>query len=590
MNTARLENHHETGPSLRIAERPTVSTTLVEALERLGICHAFGVSGGAIGAIWHALTHSTIPVLHFRHETGAAFAAIEAYFASGRPAAVFTTTGPGFTNVLTGLFAAHDDGAKLLLLSPHTAAPQRGRWAFQETSSFTLPAPGLFAPGVPCHYATILESPASLPQVVQRLAVGFARPGAFVAHVSIPIDVQGAPWTGAPLRAELPKPSMPAPSPDILDECVRRLSEGTFAIWAGFGARRAASALRHFAERTGAAVMCSPRAKGVLPEDHPQYLGVTGFAGHRSVLEYMARARPRHILVLGTRLGEFTSFWNPAMVPPGGFVHVDLDPDVPGAAYPSVATLGVQSDIGVFLEALRARLPARPPQVITRPESLDPGPPRAGRVRPVVLMEAIQRRAVEGSDAIVLAEGGNSYAWAINTLRFQHAARYRVSLSFAAMGHASTGVLGAALQHGRALAIVGDGAMLMINEVNTAVAHAIPAAWVVLNDGRYNMCAQGMPRIGFAGVDTDFPRADFVAAARAYGADGVRVQHESGLDAALEAALSAKGPFVVDVLIDPEPIAPCGARFQSLVEQGADGAGALVAQSRGQFGDVAHSK
>ena len=157
----------------------------------LGVGEAFGVSGGAMATVWGALSNSpTIDVLHCRHEGGAAFAATEAHFASDRPIVVFTTAGPGITNALTGLLAARDEGAKIIYLSACTSAPQRGRWAIQETSDYTIPQGGIFTSGALFNYATILESPKQLPQIARRLALGLAQPGAFVAHISIPTGVQ----------------------------------------------------------------------------------------------------------------------------------------------------------------------------------------------------------------------------------------------------------------------------------------------------------------------------------------------------------------------------------------------------------------
>ncbi|MGC4090470.1 MAG: thiamine pyrophosphate-dependent enzyme [Polyangiaceae bacterium] len=113
-------------------------------------------------------------------------------------------------------------------------------------------------------------------------------------------------------------------------------------------------------------------------------------------------------------------------------------------------------------------------------------------------------------------------------------------------------MLGAALgKAGKAFAIVGDGAMLMQNEIDTAATYELDAVWIVLNDARYGMIAQGMQSIGWSPFETDFPRTDFVAIARAMGGDGVAVHDEASLDAALERALEARGPFVVDMMIDP---------------------------------------
>jgi acetolactate synthase-1/2/3 large subunit len=170
----------------------TVSEAVVRMLEDLGVRHAFGVSGGAIASLWATLEHSTIEVLHFRHEAGAGFAAIESYFANNRPVVVFTTTGPGITNALTGLFAARWEGAKVIFLSAATSALQRGRWAFQETSSYTMPSAVFCTSGSLFNYATSIETGDELPEIARRLAVGLARPGGFVAHLSVPTTLQSS--------------------------------------------------------------------------------------------------------------------------------------------------------------------------------------------------------------------------------------------------------------------------------------------------------------------------------------------------------------------------------------------------------------
>lgn len=559
--------------SLLGSTQSTVAQAIVKILENLGVCHAFGVSGGAIASFWASLEQSNIEVLHFRHETGAAFAAAESFLANNRPVVVFTTTGPGVTNALTGLLAARWEGAKVILVSAATAASQRGRWAFQETSSYTMPAEVFCTDGTFFNYAKCIETGDELPEIARRFASGLARPSGFVAHISIPTITQSS-LLNAPLAPTTFSQTLATVGEDAIVKSIRLLCSRPFAIWVGFGARGAAAEIRQLAERTGAAVMTSPRGKGIFPENHPQYIGVTGFGGHSSVVQYMRQTNPERILVLGTRLGEFTSFWSPAMIPSGGFVHVDIDPKVPGTAYPNVETFSIQSDIQAFVRALLKYFPKHPSNslVLPHPQRQTVDPRAEGLVRPGVLMDTIQRIFVESSDAVVMTEAGNSFAWGTNTLRFSKPGRYRVSTGFGSMGHAATGILGAALaRNSKAVAILGDGAMLMNNEVSTAVKYQIPAVWIVLNDSRYNMCAQGMALLGFQGVDTEIAAesTDFVAIAKAMGADGIRVEKETDLDSALETALATKLPFVVDVIIDPNQTAPFGNRIQSLKEQGA---------------------
>ncbi|MEM8718722.1 MAG: thiamine pyrophosphate-dependent enzyme [Cyanobacteria bacterium P01_G01_bin.39] len=545
-----------------------VSQAVVKMLEGMGVKHAFGVSGGAIAPMWHALQHSSIKVMHFRHEAGAAFSATEAYFANDEPVVVFTTTGPGITNALTGLYAARWEGAKVIFISPSTSAPQKGRCAFQETSAHTMAHSNIFTSGELFHYATTLECAEQLPEVSRRINLGLNKPDGFVSHLSIPVNIQSSLPPKPSKKAKLIQ-YLPTASEKTIAECAEFLGKESFAIWVGFGARKASAAIRELAEKTGAAVMSSPRGKGIFPEDHPQYVGVTGFAGHDSVLEYMQQQRPSYTLVLGTRLGEWTSFWNPQMIPSKGFIHVDIDPEVPGTAYPEVDTLGIQSDIGEFVPALlkhfsKDHLPASKVEY-PRPQRTTINPDNTQPVRPEVLMNVIQRIIVEGTNAKIMAEAGNSFAWAINKLRFTKSERFRVSTGFASIGNFVTGVIGAALVcNDKAVAIVGDGAMLMNNEISTAVRYQIPAVWIVLNDGYYNMCNQGMSMLGLQGIDAAIPQTNFVQIARGMGADGVRVERELDIQAALEKAMKSTTPFVIDIAINSSNPAPIGARIKSL--------------------------
>ncbi len=545
----------------------TLSQAIVETLSDLGVRHAFGVSGGAIASLWGALTDSDIKVAHFRHETGAAFAAIEAHFVTNAPVVVFTTTGPGLTNALTGMLAARGEGAKIILVSSCTTAAYRGRWSIQETDNDTMPL-GLTTSGALFHFATVIESAESLPQIFRRVANGLARPGGFVCHLSVPTGLQTHSVMD-PIPSYSPAPAPIAPADSLVEKCASLLAEGPIALWVGYGARAAADRVQALAERLGAGVMCSPRAKGLFPEDHPLFVGVTGMGGHDTVQSYMKDHPPRRILVLGTRLGEPTSFWNPALIPAQGFIHVDIDPDVPGVAYPTAPTLPVCADIGLFIDALLQRLPvdvraASPSSGLPKPVLLRIEPDGKRRVRPEALMAAIQRIAIERHRCLVMAESGNSFAWATHHLRFRHAGQYRVSTGVGSMGHCAAGVVGAALAgRGAAVALVGDGAMLMNNEVNTAVKLGVPAVWIVLNDSRYNMCEQGMAVLGLQ-ADAGIPEVDFAMFARAMGAAGEIVASELELDRALETAIVAKRPFVLDIRIDPTCPAPSMARNRGL--------------------------
>lgn len=549
------------------------SSALVAALVELGVDQAFGIFGGGIAPFSKALAESSVRLLHFRHEAGAAFAAIESSLQSGKLTVVLATTGPGLTNLYTGMVAARAEGAKVLFVSGGTAAAQRGRAAFQETSAYGSAVSPLFSAGTLFHYAAMVETPAELEAVVSRLRTGVARPDGFVAHLGLPMPTQSGRVKNLS-ASRVTSSAPPVCDAGTIARCAELLSSGPFVIWTGFGARNSAKSVRKLARLTGARVMSSPRGKGIVRETDPQYLGVTGLGGHARVEAYFDEARPERVLVLGSKLGEMTSFWSPKLVPSRGFVHVDLDSQVFGAAYPNAETLGVQSEIGAFVDALIEAWPEREAKVskaspLTRLSARPRAPRPESRVRPSYLMDRIQRLIVEASDAPVLTEAGNAFAFGSHYLYFTDPKRYRVSTSFGSMGQAAAGVLGAALSRaGKAVAILGDGAMLMQNEINTAATYGIDAVWIVLNDARYGMIEQGMKSIGWQPFETSFSRADFVEIARGMGGAGVRVETEGDVDRALALAMRVKGPFVVDVWIDESEMAPAIGRNQSLMQQG----------------------
>ncbi|MEL6441555.1 MAG: thiamine pyrophosphate-binding protein [Cyanobacteria bacterium J06621_8] len=564
----RLIDQHKSGITQNMT---TVSQAIVEMLEKLGVQYAFGVSGGAIAPIWQALQQSSIQVLDFQHEAGAAFAATEAYIASDQPVVVFTASASGITNALTGLSAARSEGAKVILISGYTSAARRGKYAFQEISTYTLPHSGLFTSGELFHYATILESALQLSETARQINAGLAKTEGFVSHLSIPLDIQGS-LVEEPLIIPKIATSLPTARETTVAQCAKLLAESSFAIWLGFGARKASAAIRDLAERIGCAVMCSPRGKGIFPEYHPQFIGVTGFAGHESVLKYMNHQRPDYILVLGTQLGELTSFWNPQMIPARGFIHVDIDSQVPGKAYPEVYTLGVQSEIDEFITTLLKHFPQdqSPADVLNLPQPQISSiiPDNSDLVRIEVLMNQIQQIIVEKYNVPVMAEADNSFTWAINRLQFSDFGCFRGITEFSSMGHLNTGVLGTSLvRKGKAVSIVGNGVMLTNNEINTAARYQIPAVWIVLNNGQDNMSNQGMSCLGFNGMDTEIPQVDFVKIAKAMGAEGIRVAQESELPLALETAMTSQNPFIIDVLITATQSSLMGDRFNSLISQ-----------------------
>lgn len=542
----------------------TFARELAGALEEFGVRHAFGVSGGAISFFWSALAGTGIRVTHFRHESGAAFAACEASVESGAPVVVFVTSGPGITNVLTGMYAARYEAARVILVSASSESAMHGRRPIQETGPLTLPQQGIFTAGPLFDHAEVVRDPARLPEVVGALAGGLAR-RRFLAHLSLTLPVQRA------AVEPVPAPAAATPPPDGAAEYAAQayalLRGQPWVMWVGGGMRGHAGPARRLARAAGVPVMATPRGKGVIAEDDPAYLGVTGFAGHATVLAHLAEHPPEYTVVLGNSLGDFGTGYDPGYAPASAFVHVDTDPTVYGRAYPATKTVQVPCDAGRFcaeLAALYEADPAPPLDLGLRPFAFDdrPGTP----LDPGYVMGAVQSVLVEGG-VPVLAETGNTLAWAISRLRFADPRGWRAPSGLVgSMGHFSSGVVGAALASGRpCAALVGDGSMLMLNEVSTAVHTGAPAIWVVFNDASYNMCAQGAAQLGLSNVDCAIPPTDFALLATALGAGGSRVEDPADLAPALAAAVRAGAPYVVDVHIDPSRPAPTMNRVAGLL-------------------------
>ncbi|HEX4345440.1 MAG TPA: thiamine pyrophosphate-binding protein [Solirubrobacteraceae bacterium] len=559
----------EAAESVAPEAHPTVAEYVVELLWDLGVRHAFGVTGREIAAVWQALfqsdeTEHPIVTIHARHENGAGYAAVGAWHQSGCPSAMFVTTAPGLTNAMTSLETARAVGAKIVLLSPLTAACARGRLGIQDTGPRGFDSPDRYSEGRLFDLVATIASVDELRTVTGHLSAGMARAQqGFMAHVAIATDVQNTPTEG---KRGVPVHRVPAPgaTPELIDEIVRLLAAEPFAVWVGAGARHHAEAIRRLLDLTGAPAMSSPRGLGVVGK-HPQFIGVTGNGGHASVFARLKAAPVARTLVLGSGLGMATTGGRPELIPPAGFIHVDLDSRVFAKAHPEVETLAVQAEIGAVLDGLLARsgdLVRREPAPRTsRLARLTLVPDRQRPVHPAALMAAIQRVVVNETDMPVLADAASAMFWGARYLEFDEPGRWWVENRWGAMGNAAGAVIGMAVSRGGpALAIVGDAAMHMQDELNTAAQYGIRAIWVVLNDSGMGIVREGTRIWEWPRHEADFPETDFAAVAAAKGVTGVRVTSEEDLDRALREAVDATGPVLVDIIVDRDVAPPIEAR------------------------------
>ena len=552
-------------------ESRNFSELLLHHLHQMGVHHAFGVVGGAISRFYDALTTSEIHPYHCRHETGAAFCATESYFAAKQPALLFVTTGPGLLNGLTGVAAAKYDGAKLIVITGSTNSDIRGRNASQETSSYNYSADfenqnNLF------DLSVRIDTPQELAQVLNRINIGFQKPDGFIAHLSLPLSIQKS-LTSLPASFTLGQYYSCAPSAAALQESSQRLNQSSFVVAIGHGAKSAAKEVRALIEKTNAHAFATPRGKGILPESHPNYLGSTGVGGCDEVNVYMKENQPDVLLVLGSRMGESSTFWDNDLLPAKTIIQVDLDSTWIGCAQPGFHVIGIQSDIQTYLQAL---LPHINKVESTLPEEQwekveVQSPKTEDKVRASYLMGRIQEKIVESTDIVLMSEAGNAFAWCNHLLKFDNPEQYRVSPNYGSMGHFSAGAFGAAITLGRkVLTVVGDGSMLMNCEINTAVQYQAPVIWLVLNDAAYDTCEKGLKFLDAKHCELPIPNVNFAHVSQAMGATGLEIKRETDIDGILTEAIAVEGPVVIDVDIDNNEVSPLFKRFQSIAKQSRD--------------------
>jgi acetolactate synthase-1/2/3 large subunit len=541
----------------------SVPEAVVDILWQVGVRRVYVECGREIAPTWSAVLASqdgSRPILsrHTRHENGAGYACVGASAVSGEPVAMLVTTAPGQTNAMTSLETARAAGARLILVSARHAGNARGRLGIQGTSDQDIRDSDLDAAGRLFDLVERIECADDLVNLAGHLGALAATGDPFLAHISIPTSLAVA---DVPARIAVPhvRVSRGVVGAGLADELVDIVAREPFDVVVGWGARHAAPEVRELLDLTGARLMCTPRGKGI-GDLHPQFIGGIGNGGHATARREFLADPPRLLIALGTDLGEDETAWQPWIVPAGGLIHVARDARLFGRSYVEARTWGIQADVKDLLTAILDR---RDRLVRREPRRVGPFPPSMTlsddrHVHPAALMAVYQRVVIEEYRGWTAVDAASAMFWGLHHLKLDDPGLWFVEGRFGAIGN-SNAVLGAADVLGRpAFAIIGDAALHMQDEINTAVAYDIPAVWVVLNDSGPGICRHGMDAEGWR-HEADFPSTNFAAVAAAKGAHGIRVEVESALERSLREAI-ANAPCVVDVVIDSEIRPPIGAR------------------------------
>ncbi len=556
---------------------------LVAYLEQIGVEFVFGVPGGAIEPLYNALARSARrggprPVVA-RHETGAAFMADGYARETGRIGVCCATSGPGATNLITGVSCAYENEIPMLVITGQPSLHLLGRGALQESSGAGIDTVAMLRTCT--HYSAMVSHPDQLERRLSNALLSAHRPTPGPVHLSIPVNVQRYVMQGGPAfdLAHLLHP------PTVVDDAAVRELQAQLAraqqvvVLIGGGCGESVGLIIELAERLGAVFVVTPDAKGFISTHHPSYLGVFGFAGHPSASKAMEDKRVDLILAIGSTLSEWNSLgWSESLLN-DRLVHVDSCEA--HLTRSPMARLHVRGHIRTVMERVLQNLPRENPQGIDagrkqnlgevspnesfRPASVD------APIKPQYLMRELGRRVPP--DTRILADSGNSTTWAIHHLAMHDhqpsaGGWMRVTMNFAPMGWAIGGAVGTALANRAApvVCITGDDSLLMNGqEMTVALAERLTVLFVILNDSALGMVKHAQRLAGAEQIGFELPPVDFRMLAESMGIPGHVIRTASDLERLdLDAILRRQGPTVLDVRIDAEEVPPMELRIKIL--------------------------
>lgn len=524
---------------------------LVELLAANGIDTVFGIPGVHNLELYRGLTAANLRHVLVRHEQGAGFAADGFARMSGRPAAAFVISGPGLTNIMTAVAQAYSDSVPLLVIA---AAPVRASFRKQwgvlhELSDQAALAAGVFGVARSAHSAEDVRDHLRL--CLASLRTGRPRP----AYLEIPLDVLAETTTLEVQRFD-GTPLAPEASAEQIAAAVRTLNLAARPlVIAGGGTRHASAELHRLVDILDCPLVTTAAGKGALAESHPANFGTT--LPYRPIQQLILDADV--VLAVGTELGE-TDMYFTTKLPLGGLlIRIDIDPVKLSDHYGADVRLwsDARSALHSINQGLSDAMQAQPRRTGWRTAlggfekyrneidaSLD-SKARAQGSALRAIKAALPADGVVFSDMTQIAYYGN-YAYPVeNPGQWFHPSGYGT------LGFALPAAIGAKVSSpARAIiALAGDfGLQFTLGELMTAVESGLSLPIVVWNNSalgqiRDDMVAAGIPQLGVIGRNPDF-----VALARACGAEAYRVHHPAALTEAVRTALAQAGPTLIEMV------------------------------------------
>jgi pyruvate dehydrogenase (quinone) len=527
----------------------TVAGALVDVLEKIGVKHIFGLISDSLNPIGDVVRQSNkIEWIGVRHEEGAALAAAGQAKLTGRLGVCCGSTGPGSTHLIAGLYEASRDHAPVLALSGDMPRQLEGIDYFQATN------PDMLFRDVSLYTETV-SSPAQAPAVIHQ-AIATAYAGRGVAHLTLPVDVLTARANGsvASVATLKPRPEIFASEADIA-EMARRIDEaGSIVIMCGAGCHGAAEELRALSDRLKAPLIHSVKGKDIMPYDDPRWMGGIGMIGTKA--DYHAVMHCDLFLMLGTDY-PYSEF----LPRKSAVIQVDERARVIGRRAPTeLGVIGsVRPTVKSLLDRVKQKSDSRFFEIATaqrktwnemQDKQSDPARSK-DRIHPQAVARAVSDLAKR--DAIFVIDTGLNTLWSGNWIRQSGEQRIIGSFNNGAVGTALGQANGIQVldRSRQVIALCGDGGFnMLLCEFLTSVQHKLPVKAVVYNNsslGLIKLEAEGMGLPAWKAMD--FPNPDYVALARACGAVGFKAEKPGELREAIDQALKAEGPAIVDCVV-----------------------------------------
>lgn len=565
---------------------------LIAYLDQIGVECIFGIPGGAIEPLYNALArsarHGGPRSVVARHESGAAFMADGYARESGKLGVCCGTSGPGATNLITGVSCAYENEIPMLVITGQPSLKLLGKGAMQESAGMGgIDSVAMFSTCT--RYSAMVSHPDQLERLLTNaiLAAHYPTPGP--VHLSIPVDVLRTEMKNGPsydLAKLLVTPSMVDSS--VMQELQVQIEQAQrVVVLIGNGCGEAIDLIIELVERIGAKFVVTPDAKGFIRPRHPLYRGVFGFAGHKAATKEMEDERVDLILSVGTDIGEFSSNgWCDSLLN-SKMVHIDSCEA--HLTRTPMAHLHVRGRISTVFESLLNAISVQRTGAVSGGtnssarevhfddpyKSAFPGAP----IKPQYLMRELGRRSTP--DTRFLIDTGNSIAWAIHHLENKDhnvnikanakpntGGWMRLTMNFAPMGWAIGGAVGTAIANSAVpvVCVTGDGSLLMNGqEMTVALTEKLTVLFVILNDAALGMVMHGQRMAGAEKIGFELPVVDFRMLAESMGVPGHVIRTAEDFDSLdMDAILSRKGPTVLDVRIDREEVPPMGLRIKIL--------------------------